>query len=126
MNLRNLTFILSAFLFLCTLNIKAQVTIGADQEPHVGAVLELVSNQTRGLLLPKVNLNSASVWGLGGAATDGMMVYNENTSTTNNLKGKGVYVWTDSQWKTTTTDPCSGNLTIGISCPVSPLSRKTH
>jgi hypothetical protein len=92
---------------------KAQVTIGAEREPHAGAVLELVSQNTYGLLLPRLSLTHASIWGLGGTPVEGMTVYNESASTANNLKGKGIYVWTEGAWRTTHQMPCAAAPTVG-------------
>jgi hypothetical protein len=85
---------------LHTLNLQAQITIGLERAPHAGAVLELVSNNTRGLLMPAVTLTSSTVWGLGGSPVEGMVVYNDNASLAGGLKGKGLYVWIDGGWHT--------------------------
>lgn len=84
-----------------------QVTIGSGEEPHPGAVLELKSNDKRGLLMPWValeyNTRFAPVDGDGDTA-NGMLVYNTNagtvdaSNTANGLNGKGVYVWIDGKW----------------------------
>jgi hypothetical protein len=107
MEFRKLAFTLCTLLLIST-SIKAQVTIGAEKEPHLGAVLELASGDTHGLLLPRLSLTSASAWSLGGNPVEGMTVYNESASTANNLKGKGVYVWTGSAWRISSQLPCSG------------------
>lgn len=97
--MKKITFIISVLLSLYVTDIKAQATVGAGREPHDGAVLEIVSGDIRGLLLPKVSLNSESVWGpIGGNKTDGMVVFNTNTSAANGLKGKGVYMWYRDKW----------------------------
>ncbi|MFN3783184.1 MAG: beta strand repeat-containing protein [Spirosomataceae bacterium] len=57
-----------------------------------GAVLELESTN-RGFLLPRISLTSLSTWGLNGAGTDGMMVFNTNATT-----GAGYYVWSNGAW----------------------------
>ncbi|GHV52640.1 hypothetical protein FACS1894181_15890 [Bacteroidia bacterium] len=100
--------ILFALVSLSALSVKAQVTIGADRPPHPGAVLELESNGRKGLLLSNVTLTKADNWSLGGSEVDGMMVYNESGSTTDGLKGKGIYVWTGHKWNMTHETPCSG------------------
>jgi hypothetical protein len=112
MKYRNLTYTLCTFLLIYT-SMKAQVTIGADREPHSGAILELVSNNTHGLLLPRLSLGNASTWGLGGNPVEGMTVYNESSSTANNLKGKGIYVWTGGVWRITGQLPCTAAPTVG-------------
>jgi hypothetical protein len=97
---------------------KAQVTIGADREPHPGAVLELESNATRGLLMPHISFGAANTWQLGGNSIEGMVVYNES----NNLKGKGFYVWTGSQWQIAQQTACSGAPVVGtISVSQTPI-----
>jgi len=79
--------------------VNAQVTIGADSAPHLGAVLELHST-TQGLLLPRVALSDVAVFGLAGNASTavGMTVYNTNAGITNG-RGVGVYVWDGNNWK---------------------------
>jgi len=78
----------------------SQVTIGKDSPAHSGAALELVSNETRGLLLPRLSLTSATVWEpvTGNNPTEGMMVYNTNNTSANGLNGLGAYVWSNGRW----------------------------
>jgi|GEM_PF-4027991 len=80
---------------------QVKVTDGTTGAPVDGAVLELES-ANKGLLLPRVSLTDATVWGLNGSTvkTAGMMVYNTNTSTDNGLYGQGMYMW-----QTTSTGP---------------------
>jgi hypothetical protein len=113
MRFKKLTFILFVLTFICAFTVKAQVTIGAHKEPHCGAVLELESGNTRGLLLPRISLIRADSWDLAGSSIKGMMVYNESASFANNLEGEGVYVWIDGRWNKTQEVPCSGTPTIG-------------
>jgi hypothetical protein len=113
MKCRNLTYSLCTLLLICTPLLEAQVTIGADREPHPGAILELESNHTHGLLLPRLSLSNASTWGLGGNPVEGMTVYNENASTANNLKGKGIYVWTEGAWRIAGQMPCAAAPVVG-------------
>jgi hypothetical protein len=101
-------FYLLLFLFSCLPNAKAQVTIGADRAPHPGAVLELESQSNHGLLLPKISLADASVWGLKGTPVEGMAVYNDNPSVFGSLKGKGFYVWAENKWHVAQQWPCTG------------------
>ena len=97
--MRKAAFITFIFLSLYFTNAKAQASIGSGEPPHDGAILEIVSNDIRGLLLPKVSLTSASAWQpIDGDETEGMIVYNINSATANGLKGKGVYVWYDNKW----------------------------
>ncbi|MDR1877249.1 MAG: hypothetical protein LBQ84_06455 [Flavobacteriaceae bacterium] len=113
MNLKRMFLAQLAILLFCKVNIEAQVTIGADRAPHPGAVLELESQGNHGLLLPHVSLTGASDWILDGTYVDGMMIYNENSSTTNRLKGKGLYVWTNREWRATHPSTCSSVPNVG-------------
>jgi hypothetical protein len=79
---------------------NAQVTFGSDSEPTPGAVLDLQSGGTKGLLMPQVTLTSVYVWApVAGSAVDGMTVFNLSDATTNGLEGTGVYVWINSSWR---------------------------
>jgi len=84
---------------LGTVNVKAQVAIGANTVPHPGAVLDLKSTN-QGLLLPRVALSDVAVFGLSGTASTavGMTVYNTNAGIVNG-KGVGIYVWDGNIWK---------------------------
>jgi len=62
-------------------SLKAQVTIGSNDAPNKDAVLDLISNDTKGLLLPRVALTSTTVAApVGTTFTPGMAVYNTNTA----------------------------------------------
>ncbi|GHU59539.1 hypothetical protein FACS189411_16470 [Bacteroidia bacterium] len=113
--------ILFALISLSVSSVRSQVTIGTDRSPHPGAVLELESNGNKGLLLPNVMLANSGSWGLGGSEVDGMMLYNESGSTTNGLKGKGIYVWKDQKWNMTHETPCSGVPSLSA-ITISPVS----
>jgi uncharacterized protein (TIGR02145 family) len=73
---------------------NAQVTIGSDQDPHGGAVLDLSQTSgTTGFLLPRVVLTDLKQWTPLGATSAngvGMVVYNVNEEVGT---GAGVYVW---------------------------------
>jgi len=60
-------------------DLKAQVTIGSNNEPDANAVLDLQS-VTKGLLLPRVALNATNDPYPTTVHTAGMTVYNTNTS----------------------------------------------
>ncbi|GHT00206.1 hypothetical protein FACS189421_11970 [Bacteroidia bacterium] len=84
---------------LSAASVNAQVTIGSDKVPHVGAVLDLQSDNL-GLKLPNVALdNDLTVFGLPvtsestAAGAKGMYVYNTNPTV-----GEGVYAWDGYQW----------------------------
>ncbi|MDR1632290.1 MAG: Ig-like domain-containing protein [Dysgonamonadaceae bacterium] len=92
----------TSFLFLLflivfgTANLYAQVTIGSDEEPHSGAILDLKSDN-KGLKLPSVSLSDTAVFQLSANPSDavsakGMMVYNTNDNTTGG-RGQGIYTW---------------------------------
>jgi uncharacterized protein (TIGR02145 family) len=90
-----LLFILS----LGTISMNAQVTIGADDAPHPGAVLDLRS--PKGLKLPTVALLNVDEFQLSSASDAvsavGMMVYNTNANTTGG-QGPGIYIWDGTKW----------------------------
>jgi hypothetical protein len=73
---------------------NAQVLIGAEDEPHSSAVLELRCSN-KGFLLPQVKLDSATDTSLLMTPEAGMLVCN----LTGALK-RGVYFWDgkNSQW----------------------------
>lgn len=84
---------------LSAANVKAQVTIGSEQDPHSGAVLDLQST-SQGLKLPTVSLMGVTSFQLAGdpAEAIGMVVYNTNANIANG-KGMGLYIWNGSGWK---------------------------
>jgi hypothetical protein len=117
--LRRNSFIQILFLpvILCVFNLhlKAQITIGSLSEPQGGALLDLKEleiadpgaetfNSTKGVLFPKVSLQSAtSLAPLFTTATDsqkktskGMIVYNVNPDATG--LDIGLCVWTGEEW----------------------------
>jgi len=87
-------FIISLFF---TSNVKAQVTIGANDLPNSSAVLDLRSNDHYGLLLPNLKLISATDATVlaGGVHVPGMLVY--NTATVNDVR-PGVYCDDGTKW----------------------------
>jgi uncharacterized protein (TIGR02145 family) len=92
-------FYLLLLIFLGVASVNAQVTIGSEDEPHPGAVLDLHSSD-KGLRLPGVYLLDADVFQL--SSTDasnaiGMIVYNTNPNMAKGY-GKGIYVWDGSKW----------------------------
>ncbi|GHT49973.1 hypothetical protein FACS189440_16610 [Bacteroidia bacterium] len=94
MKMKKMIFLMLALLVWGAASMNAQVTIGSESEPHVGAVLDLQS--TKGLLLPNVWLTDVKTFGLAaddtkGSAT-GMLVYNTNPAIING-QGRGLYVW---------------------------------
>ena len=88
-------------LFFLTASLAlAQHGIGTN-EPNPEAALE-ISSPDKGVLLPKIELVSSTLF-LGGitATTShtGMLVYNTNTATNTGLIGEGYYHWNGTQWE---------------------------
>jgi uncharacterized protein YjdB len=96
------------FLLLGTVRLNAQVTIGAEREPHPGAVLDLQS--TKGLKLPVVDIFDAKVFQLSadGSEAVGMIVYNTWANTVDG-QGVGVYVWDGVKWQFVAISGGAGN-----------------
>jgi uncharacterized protein (TIGR02145 family) len=98
--MKKVFFLVLTLIVLSTASANAQVTIGANADPHSGAILDLQST-TQGLKLPVVALSDTLtnfVLPEVGASTKdnavGMLVYN-----TNPTYGEGVYSWNGSTWK---------------------------
>jgi len=93
---------------LGAVGVKAQVRIGGDTIPNAAAVLDLnvddTATGTKGLALPRVNLNSNTTILTGATANiSGMMVYNTGGSL-----NAGVYFWNGSNWIMGLTDTIPG------------------
>ena len=92
------------FLIWNSASVHAQVLIGSqlsnpNAAPHAGAILDLQSNGSQGLLMPQVALTSASAWvPLAGNEIDGMTVFNLSDEIVNGLRGKGLYIWLNNRW----------------------------
>lgn len=86
---------------LCVAGASAQVTIGANQEPKDGALLEINTSVTKGgILFPNVALTSLTTLSpiIGTAAElKGLVVYNTTTSSADHLI-KGLHVWDGARW----------------------------
>jgi len=88
------------FLFLVTVNVKAQVRIGGNTPPSAAAVLDLNASDaanlaTGGLVLPRVDLKTNVMQLTNGVANQtGTMVYNVTTT----LGRIGVYYWNGNNW----------------------------
>jgi hypothetical protein len=93
-----------------TASLYAQVTIGSETAPEPSVLLQIKEYETvsgsgaataeRGILLPRVNLNSLSDITVitGGTPNEivnltGLLVYNVNTSI-----GEGIYEWNGQEW----------------------------
>jgi len=85
--------------FIIIASIHAQATIGSENTPDEGAILEITSGNNKGMLLPRVYLSNPASWApLQGTPKDGMIVFNTNTLNKDNLKGKGTYLWYNNEW----------------------------
>ncbi|NDV69173.1 hypothetical protein D0T66_09745 [Dysgonomonas sp. 25] len=97
---------------LTAINLHGQVTIGSDQAPNKGALLDLKEHApdannataTRGLGLPKVELSDLSkliigtapeITGADALSHAGLIVYNTKASM---CFSEGMYVWNGTQW----------------------------
>jgi hypothetical protein len=96
--MKKMMFLMLTLLIWGAASMNAQVTIGSENPPHSGAVLDLQST-THGLKLPTVSLGSLTTFGLSLSGTStvanakGMYVYNTNPTI-----GEGVYVWDGYRW----------------------------
>ena len=118
MNTKKMKTLLSAFMLAALLSAPsyAQVTIGSNNEPLDGALLDLKQQQTDGtanseigMMLPRVNLTNltditADITGVTAAENrkyTGLTVYNVNKcfDTGAGKGGPGVYVWSGTQWQ---------------------------
>jgi len=106
------------FALLAHTAVYSQVTIGRDNEPVEGALLQLEQmavtgnnvNSEKGLGMPRVNLSNIDKLKMGtaaeltGAEVDkhtGLVVFNVNECLADlegNILGKGLYVWNGMQW----------------------------
>ncbi|NDV69860.1 FISUMP domain-containing protein [Dysgonomonas sp. 25] len=119
---KTLTLAIVLLALLTTISLHGQVTIGSDQAPNKGALLDLTqgSSTNKGLGLPRVKLNSltiagndlkVSVNGATGPAWDkdehiGLLVYNINkVETASNRVCPGVHIWDGETWQPLSTYP---------------------
>jgi hypothetical protein len=96
---RKIMYLTLTFCILGMANVKSQVTIGSNQNPQSGAVLDLskVSDQDLGFLLPQVWLKDVTEWQLRGSDSTngvGMLIYNINPNTIGGNGKTGLYFWT--------------------------------
>ncbi|MDR0682913.1 MAG: hypothetical protein LBG15_13855, partial [Dysgonamonadaceae bacterium] len=68
---RKMIYLALMLTILSAANVNAQVTIGSDQDPHKGAVLDLSQSTKLGFLLPHVFLTNVLDWQLEGEADNG-------------------------------------------------------
>jgi len=76
---------------------KAQVTIGTLSAPHPSAVLDLQSNDSMGLLLPRVALTDTILPDPLTSPVKGMFVYNTNSSDDGKVV-EGIYFNDGRRW----------------------------
>lgn len=113
--------VIASCVLLGTAFMQGQVVMGSTAEPLPGAILQL-ETANLGLLLPRVNLTSASDLfpmledpnNTGSYAAEyvkadqdplhvGLVVYNVNPAFTDGVAtGPGVYVWNGSAWQKVT------------------------
>jgi uncharacterized protein (TIGR02145 family) len=103
-NMKKTVFLALTLIVLSAASVNAQVTIGSDQDPQSGSVLDLskVNDQKLGLLLPRVWLENITEWQLRGSDPTngvGMLVYNTNPGAIGGNGKAGVYIWTGSGWE---------------------------
>jgi len=98
--MKKILFLL-VFVSVFAINAKSQVTIGSQDAPAAGAVLELKSNKL-GFLPPRVALSQPSLPNPLPAHVEGMVVY--NTNRTDSLQ-VGFYYNSGSRWIHLSEDP---------------------
>lgn len=107
------------FAALMCINLNAQVTIGSQHKPNIGALLDLKmndeveANSTKGLLFPRVELKNirtepdlATTMGTTSGSLDpqahiGLIVYNTGKKETSEEERfcPGMHVWNGEEWK---------------------------
>lgn len=105
------TMILAVLTFFTSAGMKtmAQVTIGDEIYPQTFSVLELISNQQRGLRLPQMTTQKRdSITNSTGfktnALAEGLQIFN--------IDNKCVETWNGKKWLSVC-DPCAGNTPAG-------------
>lgn len=103
MKINNLNFVSARFIFLFFLasclssNLFAQKNVGiGTQTPDASAILELFAND-KGLLIPRVSLDSITDQTTIASPTTSLLVYNNNP-TIKNGNGVGFYYWDGAKW----------------------------
>lgn len=112
--MRKMYLLMLTLIIFGAANVKAQVTIGSQNDPNAGAVLDLQST-TKGLLLPRVVLTSTTS-GTPIAHTAGMIVY--NTATSNDVT-PGYYYNNGTKWlRIADSSVSSGVSSVGVTAPI--------
>lgn len=128
MNSKKLHTFVLIFLAQVSISVSAQVTIGSKNESSPGAILDLKqennsgANSSKGLMLPRVSLNSPSKLypmletdkkynesseekALQDRLHKGLIVYNSNECFNTTATAKGVYTWDGSKWNRIGNEP---------------------
>jgi len=95
--MKKIFLLANIFALICTLTIRAQVTIGLNQKPHQAAVLDLQSKDSLGLLLPVVALIDTLKSNPLSENVPGMFVYNTTIDDAVGL-AEGVYFNDGRRW----------------------------
>jgi hypothetical protein len=100
--MKKIIYLIPVFLLCSSIQIFGQVSIGSENDPHPGAVLDLQSTD-KGLLLPRVSLTDAATFLVNTSTAEkesaaGMLVFNDGKATPNHLLA-GLYVWAGHQWE---------------------------
>jgi hypothetical protein len=87
-------FLLLILLIVLVATVGAQTKIGDSPSIQPGSILELES-LSKGLRLPRIQLDDVNKWTLDGAAASGMLIFNQTGAAP-----KGLYYWSMelSQW----------------------------
>jgi uncharacterized protein YjdB len=104
MKMKKMMFLMLTLLIMGAASMNAQVligeTIGSEDTPHPGAILDLRSSNL-GLKLPVVYLSDVNSFQVAdeGDQTDGagLVIFNSNEAAFGGL-GTGIYVWNGSKW----------------------------
>lgn len=95
----NIQLFLSLVLNVVSLTTHAQIKIAPTAgSPSAAAMLE-VESTNRGFLMPRIALTSSTMRMNDTTPTEGMMVFNTNNTTADNLKGIGIYVYYSNSWR---------------------------
>ena len=92
-------FLVKALMVGC-ISLNAQVTIGSNDQPNSNAVLDLISNGNKGLLLPRVALTATNNPAPLTQHVAGMTVYNTATTSVGNGYdvSRGFYYNDGTKW----------------------------
>ncbi|WP_293788399.1 phage tail protein [uncultured Pedobacter sp.] len=98
-NIAHINFLTSLLIYGISFVSVGQVKIATSAgTPSASAMID-VESSNRGFLLPRIALSSSTMQLNGTTPADGMMIFNSNDVTTNNLKGAGVYIYYGNSWR---------------------------